>query len=113
METQTKYESAPKDTVGKPRFSLLPWCSIRKIISVYEFGTKEYYENSWRKGFTYSSIWDATMRHLTDWWEGQEVDPKSGLHPLLHAGFNILTLIYLADEFKHLDNRPRNGVIPF
>jgi hypothetical protein len=113
METQTKYEIAPKDTVGKPRLSLLPWTSIKKIATVYEYGVKKYYEQSWRKGFAYGDIWDGTMRHLTSWWEGEDLDPESGLNHLLHAGFGILTLIYLADNFKHLDNRPKKEEIPF
>jgi hypothetical protein len=113
METQAEYKVAPKEKEGKPRLSLLPWKTITKLSAVYEYGAKKYYEQSWRKGFVWGDIWEGTMRHLTKWWEGEDVDPESGLNHLLHAGFGVLTLIYLSDEFKHMDNRPGKEQIPF
>lgn len=100
-------EQAPKEKENKPRMSLLPWGVLKEVSKVYEYGTKKYHENSWRKGFSYSDIFDALNRHLTDWWEGEDDDPESGLNHLLHASFNVLTLVYLVLWFTGKDDRPR------
>ena len=38
--------------------------------------------------------YNATMRHLTSWFDGEKNDPESGLHHLAHACSNLLFLLW-------------------
>ena len=54
--------------------------------------------------------YDACLRHLTAWWEGQDVDPESGLSHLVKA---IACLVVVRDcELigKLVDDRPPSHV---
>jgi len=80
---------------GKLRWSLLPLGPIREIIRVLEFGAKKYGENNWQKldnGRT--RYYEALLRHITAWFEGEVNDPESGLHHLAHAGCCLLFLLW-------------------
>jgi hypothetical protein len=95
----------------KPRrFGLLPWDSLGKIAEVYHFGAQKYAPNNWRKGYAWSLSYEAAMRHLADWWEGEDNDPESGLPHLAHAGFHVLGLLVFAvcrrERYAELDDRP-------
>lgn len=53
-----------------------------------------------------SVYYDATRRHIDAWWEGQDVDPDSGLNHITKA---ICSLVVLRDAMiqgKFTDDRP-------
>lgn len=49
-------------------------------------GALKYGRHNYRAvGVRYSTYYDAVLRHLTAWWEGQDIDPDSGVHHLIKA----------------------------
>ncbi len=49
-------------------------------------GALKYGRHNYRAvGVRYSTYYDATLRHLTAWWEGEDIDPDSGVHHLIKA----------------------------
>jgi len=49
-------------------------------------GARKYGRHNYRAmGVRASVYYDACMRHLMAWWEGEDIDPDSGLHHLAHA----------------------------
>lgn len=59
-------------------------------------GARKYGRHNYRKvGVKGSVYYDATMRHLMDWWEGQDIDPDSGLSHITKA---IASLTVLRDS---------------
>lgn len=70
-------------------------------------GTAKYGRHNYRAiGVRGSVYYDATMRHLFSWWEGEDIDPDSGLSHVTKA---ICSLVVLRDAMmqgKFTDDRP-------
>jgi hypothetical protein len=67
---------------------------------------------NWRKDpVSASTYYDAAMRHLMAWWDGQTNDPETGLPHLAHAAANLCILLD-ADSGPWLqDDRPLAGFV--
>ena len=93
MSTGTKHD------VGKLRWSLLPRGSVPDIIKVLEFGAAKYGAYNWQSVPNASTrYYDAMMRHMEAWHQGEATDPES-LHPhLAHAGCCLLFLLWLDEQ---------------
>lgn len=104
-----KKESNPKDIVGskKPPLSAVPFPVLYEVGAGMLEGALKYGRHNYRSIGVRSSIYfDAAMRHLVDWWEGQSIDPDSGIH---HVSKAIATLMVLRDaQLRGLctDDRP-------
>ena len=64
-----------------------------------------------QQGFVLVYIFDATLDHLFDYWEGQDIDPDSNLHHITKA---IASLYVLRDaqmrDMCEDDRPPRSDV---
>lgn len=85
----------PKDAVGskKPPLSCVPMNVVQEAGVAMLEGAVKYGRHNWRSSGVRSSIYfDATMRHLLAWWEGEDVDPDSGLSHVTKAIASLLVL---------------------
>lgn len=92
-----------KDDTDKKDWSLLPLDSINSIIDVLMHGAKKYSPDNWKAvNDAKRRYYNATMRHLTEWYSGDIYDKESGYSHLSHAGCCILFLISLelSDKLK-------------
>lgn len=98
-----------KDDAGKEAWHLLPTDAVRSIVKVLTFGAVKYAPRNWEKGMNWSRPYSALHRHVTAWFEGERLDPETGLPHLAHAGCCILFL--LAYELRGIgnDDRPAGG----
>jgi len=87
MSEGTKFDS------GKPPMGLLPWPALIQVAKVLKFGKEKYDAHNWRGGMNWSRMYDAALRHLTAFMEGEDIDQESGLHHLAHCGCCILFLL--------------------
>ena len=95
MTTNQPNQEGRKADAGKPRPSLLPWRAIKQIVAVLEFGAAKYGADNWQRvPEARQRYFDATMRHLLAWWDGERLDAESGLPHLAHAGCCILFLLW-------------------
>lgn len=94
---------------GKPPMELLPGDALQEVAKVLGFGAEKYAPNNWRKGFAWSRLVGAALRHLTSWNEGENKDPESKISHLAHAACMILFL--LSHEIQKLgtDDRYNKG----
>ena len=100
----------PKDEIGtkKPRFySGLP-ANVTKEVSIGMLeGAIKYGRHNYRIAGVRASVYiDATLDHLFDYWEGQDIDPDSNLHHITKA---IASLYVLRDaQMRDMceDDRP-------
>lgn len=84
-----------KFDTGKPRWSLLPWKQVERIVDVMTFGAKKYDDDNWKEvEEPKERYFSALMRHLSAWKQGQLVDRESGLRHLAHAGCCLLFLMW-------------------
>lgn len=89
-----------KDTLGKPRHSLIPSEAITALAEVLTFGADKYGEHNWKKCKNTSVYLDALERHLQAWRCGERLDKESGLPHLAHALCNLTFLVYLDSKGK-------------
>lgn len=87
--------SGRKDDAGKLRWDLVPWDAMRSVVRVLEHGADKYGEHNWRNvQNARTRYFAAGMRHLLDWWGGEERDPDSGESHLAHA---VCCALFLLD----------------
>ena len=81
---------------GKPRWSLLPRGTLRKVVQVLEAGAVKYDVDNWKSvPDARTRYYDAMNRHIEAWWGGEKQDPETGIHHLAHATCCALFLIWL------------------
>lgn len=96
-----------KDDQGKLRWDLLPIPAVSEIIKVLTSGSIRYGAWNWAGGIDYSRVYAAALRHLTAWWDGEDLDPDSNISHLAHAGCCILFLLtYSLLGYNKYDDRP-------
>jgi hypothetical protein len=92
---------------GKPRMDLLPREALIGTAEVLGFGAQKYADHNWRKGFAWSRIYGAALRHLTAWFAGEDLDPESGLSHLDHAACCVMFLQTYVKTSTGTDDRYR------
>lgn len=101
--------SNPKDAIGvkKAKFSVIPAGVLFDVGLAMLEGACKYGRHNYRgAGVRASVYYDAAMGHMADWWEGQNLDPDSGLSHVTKA---IASLVVLRDAmFQDMltDDRP-------
>lgn len=94
-----------KHDEGKPRMDLLPPEALREIAAVLAMGAQKYDAHNWRKGFAYSRLIAAALRHLFAWVGGENKDPESGKSHLAHAACCLMFLITFEQTSTGTDDR--------
>ena len=75
-----------KHDEGKLRYSLLPKGTITELLKVLEFGAKKYAPDNWMKvDNAQTRYYDAALRHITAWHEGEKFDQETGVSHIAHA----------------------------
>lgn len=102
----------PKDLLGikKVQLNLVPPSSIIYQALAMEDGAKKYGPYNWRQNKVIASIYvAAAMRHLQQWYDGEELAADSKKPHLAHA-LACLGIIVDAKETGNLvDDRPAPG----
>lgn len=108
-ERLTTKDTNPKDAIGvtKSPLSVLPMQVVYEAaLGMYE-GALKYGAFNYRvAGVRASVYYDAVNRHLNQWFEGEDIDPDSGLSHITKA---ITTLMVMRDAMlndKFNDDRP-------
>ena len=89
-----------KDDSNKPRYSLLPTGTINQVVQVLEYGASDKYEvDSWQHvPSARTRYYDAAMRHIDAWWNGEKIDKESKLPHLAHAICCLLFLMWFDNK---------------
>jgi hypothetical protein len=105
----TTKDTNPKDAIGikKPPLSTIPLPVLFEVGVAMLEGACKYRRHNYRvSGVRATVYFDAAWRHLADWFEGEDIDPDSGLH---HVSKAIASLVVLRDAIMRdmvLDDRP-------
>lgn len=100
----------PKDAVGTrkvPIFTVIPRRVIAELGIAMLEGARKYGRHNYRVAGVRASVYlDAADRHMSAFWEGQDIDPDSKLSHVTKA---IASLTVLRDSMMHgnwVDDRP-------
>lgn len=109
--TETK-PTNPKDAIGSDKLPLhlFPTTAIAQGSLALLDGALKYGRTNYRAIGVRASIYhDACLRHMTKWFEGEEVDEDSGVDHLAHAIACIAILIDAKAAGKLNDDRMIEG----
>jgi len=102
----------PKDAIGSDKVPMHLWPQTATVWGVLGMldGATKYGRSNWRAtGVRASIYYDAIVRHLTAWFEGEDIDPDSGLPHMAHllASAAIIVDAIAAGRFR--DDRMARG----
>src|SRR5579871_1097080 len=99
----------PKDVLGIKKLPMSPVSGpvmAEIALGMYE-GARKYGRHNYRViGVRGSVYYDAALRHLLAWWEGEDIDPGSGVS---HISKCLASLVVLRDAMirgNWTDDRP-------
>jgi hypothetical protein len=102
---------ALKFDTDKPRMELLDRYALEQIALVMTYGAKKYTtptasgDHNWRKGFKWSRLYGAALRHLLAHLSGEDKDPDTGLSHIAHLGCCAMFLLWHEKNHPELDDR--------
>jgi ribosomal protein L24 len=111
--TETK-PTNPKDSLGVKKAPLhcIPFPPLFEVGLAMLEGGRKYGSHNYRAMGVKSSVYfDAAMRHIASWWEGEDIDSDSGLPHIVKA---IACLLVLRDSQligNYEDDRPISNKI--
>lgn len=104
-----KKDTNPKDLVGikkAPLSCISSPVALEVGLAMLE-GARKYGRHNYRVSGVASSVYyDATMRHLMAWWEGEDIDPDSGLSHITKAISSLFVLRDAQINGTCTDDRP-------
>ena len=83
-----KKATNPKDALGikKAPLHLVPTGPLYEVGLAMLEGGRKYGAHNYRAVGTRASVYyDAALRHINQWWEGEDIDAVSGIHHLMKA----------------------------
>lgn len=99
IEADGRASVGTKDDSGKLSYGLIPWTTLRPVVRVLMWGATKYGPENWRHVPDFRRrYFEAAMRHLTAWWEGEKADKDTGESHLAHLA--CCTLFLLAKELE-------------
>lgn len=108
-------DTNPKDAIGirKVPCSTVPgWVEPCVGLAMLE-GARKYGRHNYRvSGVRASVYYDALQRHIKAWWEGEDIDPKSGLPHPIKAMACLVVLWDAQMNNKLTDDRPPKMIDP-
>ncbi len=78
-----------KNDNGKPTLSMIPSELLEGTALAFEYGSRKYSRDNFRKGLKVSRTLDAALRHIVAFTNGERLDPESGLNHLYHAAASL------------------------
>jgi len=105
----------PKDLIGtrKAPMSTVPANVLAEIGVAMLEGASKYGRHNYRAAGVRASVYyDATLRHLMSWWEGEDVDPDSGMSHIVKAITGLVVLRDAQTQGMCTDDRPPSSA-PF
>jgi len=102
----------PKDRIGsrKPQLHTVPASANILEAAVLTLGASKYGAFNWRETKVSASVYvSALLRHLSQWFDGEDADTESGVSHLAHARANLSILIDAMHCETLIDDRPASG----
>jgi len=99
----------PKDICGgkKVGVHVVPPNVITSMALALTEGKLKYGLSNWRRhSIHYSAYYDAVMRHMFSFWNGEDIDVDSGLHHVVKAMATLAVLVDAMHNSKVIDDRP-------
>lgn len=105
-------DTNPKTKYGqaKPSIGLIPGPALLHIADAFADGAQKYGPANWRVDpVSTSTYFNAALRHLFAWYDGEGLAEDSGVHHLGHAAACLAILLDAEAQGTLIDDRPTAG----
>ena len=79
--------------------------ALQRLAEVAGYGGIKYDRMNYMKGYRWSLSMDALMRHALALWNGEDIDPESGLPHGAHLAWHGLALVSFMERGLGTDDR--------
>lgn len=104
--TVTNEQTGGKKGIKPERMDLVPVGPLTELARLYGEGAKKYEDRNWEKGYDWNLSYGAMLRHITQFWNGEDRDAETGCHHLASVAFHAFALMQFGVTHPELDNRP-------
>jgi 5'(3')-deoxyribonucleotidase len=91
------------------RYDLLPHDALDLVATHFGLGARKYADRNWERGYAWGLSYGAALRHLSLFWQGEDMDEDPALgQPSPHlaaAAFHILALLTFQQRGIGTDDR--------
>jgi hypothetical protein len=99
-------EKAATHDAGKPPLAHLPWAGVEEVAMVQAYGQEKYKDfNNYRKGMEIGRNLSCAVRHISDFMQGESLDPESKRSHLAHAACRLLFVLQNLHDGTAIDDR--------
>jgi hypothetical protein len=105
VSSKPDFSQGVKHDQEKTDYTFISYLALEQVNQVLTFGAKKYEAHNWRKGFKWTRVASASLRHIFAWLSGQDKDPETGLSHLAHAACCLFFLLEFETTKKELDDR--------
>lgn len=88
------------------RFDLVPVGPLWEVAEHFGRGAAKYAEHNWARGYRWSLCYQAAIRHLMQFWAGEDRDEQLQSKHVIAAAWHCLVLAFFMDVFPQKDDRP-------
>lgn len=106
---ETNTDKALHFSEGKEGVDQIPPELLLEWGRVFSYGEQKYARDNWKKGNAFHEFYGSALRHLLRFWQGEDIDPESGLPHLAHALWNVGTLEYYRNHELGTDDRCKSN----
>lgn len=94
-----------KNDKDKAPMNLLSTEALIQISRVMGAGAEKYSAHNWRGGLAWSRVIAASLRHITSFNDGEDLDPETGISHIAHAACGLMFLLDYLKSHPELDDR--------
>lgn len=104
-EVRTTSSTGGEKGVKPQRYDLIPIGPLNQLATLYGNGAAKYAAHNFRKGYEWSKSYAAAMRHMTSFWNGEDIDPEMGVPHVICAAFHMFALAEFMEFHQEFDDR--------
>lgn len=104
-EIRTTSSTGGQKGVKPQRYDLIPVHPLNLLAELYGKGAEKYEAHNYRRGYEYSKSYAAAMRHMTAFWNGEDIDPEMGVPHVICAAFHMFALAEFLKTHPEFDDR--------
>lgn len=104
-EAKSASSGAVKHDTGKADLSLNPLIAVEQMARAFQLGEKKYGRYNYCAGMDASRLVAATLRHVHQWMDGEDLDSESNASHLGHALACLAMLLHQQQLGTLRDNR--------
>jgi len=91
------------------RFDLIPIEPLTELAKHFGRGSLKYDDHNYRKGYEWSKSYAACLRHLTQFWNGEDFDEETGTPHVISAAWHCFAMYEFMLHHPDFDDRYDHG----